>query len=292
MSGIIKTETLGAYYWLTKPGIVYGNGITAVAGFLFASGRDINPLLLLAMLAGTSLVIASACVFNNYIDRDIDAIMARTKWRALANGSISGRNALIYGTILGILGIAILVAYTNPVVVALGLVGWMAYVVLYGYTKRHSVHGTLVGTISGSTPILAGYTAATGHVDTAGLILFFVLVFWQMPHFFAIAIYRYDDYAAAKIPVLPVKKGLDKTKNQMLLYVAAFVVATLALFLLRFAGYVYGIGMAIIGVAWLRLAARGFKAADTTKWARQLFRFSLIVLLTFSLLISINAYVV
>jgi len=146
--------------------------------------------------------------------------------------------------------------------------------------------------VPGAIPPVMGFTAVEGTLTPGALALFGILFFWQMPHFFAIAIYRYDDYAAAKIPVLPVKKGLDKTKNQMLLYVAAFVVATLALFLLRFAGYVYGIGMAIIGVAWLRLAARGFKAADTTKWARQLFRFSLIVLLTFSLLISINAYVV
>lgn len=256
---------------------------------MLASKAHIRLGLLLATLLGTSLVIASACVFNNYIDRDIDKHMARTKKRALVTGLIPGPIALTYATVLGLLGFLILSIYTNWLTVALGFVGIFSYVVLYGIGKRRSVHGTLVGSISGAMPPVAGYTAVTNRFDSGALLLFLILVFWQMPHFYAIAMRRYNDYAAAKLPVLPVKKGMKTTKVQILFYILAFSVAAGLLTVLGYTGYVYLIVMAGLGLYWLWLGLKGFKASDNTAWAKKMFLFSLIVILGFSIMVSVGS---
>lgn len=284
------SETFKTYYRLTKPGIIYGNGLATIGGFLLASKGVIDGLLFLAVLTGSSLVIASGCVFNNYLDRKIDAQMARTKRRALASGKIPGRNALVYASVLGLIGFSVLAAYTNWLTVITGLVGIFFYVIIYGYAKRHSVHGTLIGTISGSTPPVAGYLAVTGNLDIAAVLLFLIMVCWQMPHFYAIAIYRAKDYSAAKIPVLPVVHGLRATKIQMLAYTITFVVATSLLTVFGFTGYVYLIAMMITGIVWLKLCLEGFNAPDTNLWARKMFRFSLLALLVFNFMISIDSF--
>ena len=166
-------EKIRAYYSLTKPGVLYGNVITAAAGFFLASGRHIDWWLFLALLVGTTLVIGSACVINNYFDQDIDSLMERTKKRAIVSGQVPARSALVFGIILGILGMMILVAYTNWLVVAIGVIGFIDYVVLYGMlSKRMSVHGTLVGSISGAMPILAGYVGAAGVIDLGAILVF------------------------------------------------------------------------------------------------------------------------
>lgn len=278
------------YYRLTKPGIIYGNSIAAAGGFLLASNGQINFSLFLTTLAGLALVIASACVVNNYIDRGIDAKMSRTKNRALVSGAVSGRNAIIYATILGLVGVLLLVLYTNLLTAGLALFGWFAYVVLYGIGKRRTVHGTVIGSISGAVPPVVGYCAVTNRLDAGALLLFLILVCWQMPHFYAIAMYRIKDYAAASIPVLPIKNGSHATKVQMLLYILAFIVATLMLTVLGYTGYTYLVVMVLLGLAWLRLSIQGLKAANDEQWAHKLFRFSLIVLLVFSVMISIDAW--
>ncbi len=125
-----KITLLKTYYNLTKPGIIYGNLLTATGGFLLASKGHINFWLLMATLAGISLVIASACVINNYIDRDIDKLMARTKKRALASGEIINRNALVYAAVLGALGFFILLKHTNNLTAIIGLIGYIDYIIL------------------------------------------------------------------------------------------------------------------------------------------------------------------
>jgi protoheme IX farnesyltransferase len=282
--------TVKQYYALTKPGIIYGNVLTAIAGFLLASKGHVGWWLLAATLGGMSAVIASACVFNNYIDRDIDKRMARTKKRALVSGVINGRNALIYATILGIVGFLILVSWVNLLVAAIGLVAFIDYIVLYGLAKRRSLHGTLVGAIAGAAPIVAGYCAVTDHFNGAALILFLILACWQMPHFYAIAMYRFDDYKAAGLPVLPVKKGRRATKIQIVLYVIAFGVATGLLTVFGYTGYGYLIIMLLLSLAWLWLGLQGFqKDNNDKKWARQMFLFSLVMILALSVMLSLNS---
>ncbi len=284
----VSLETFKRYYYLTKPGIIQGNLITATAGFLLASPQNIDLPLLLATLLGTALIIASGCVFNNYMDRNIDQKMARTKKRALVIKTIPPRKAMIFASILGLVGLGVLARYVSWLVVAIGLIGFVAYVFVYGYAKRHSVHSTLVGTISGATPVVAGYCAASGQFDGAALILFAILLTWQMAHFYGIAMYRHDDYKAAGIPLLPVIKGMRITKAQTVVYIFGFVVATSLLTLYGHTGYSYLAVTLALGLVWLFRALSTFNQKDDRLWGRKTFLFSLIVLLVTSVMLSVG----
>lgn len=281
-------KTIRRYYYLTKPGIIYGNLMTAAAGFFFASKGMISIPLFAAAMGGIGLVMASGCVFNNYIDQDIDKKMDRTKKRALVKGFISGRNALIYGTVLGIIGFSLLIFGTNQLAALWAGIGFIFYVVIYGIAKRRSVHGTVVGSVSGAVPPVVGYVAVTGNFDLGALLLFLMLVCWQMPHFYAIAIFRLKDYKAAGIPVLPAVGGIRLTKIAILMYIVAFALVSQQLFGAGYTGAVYLITILVVSAYWFVIGARGFSTLDDTKWARRMFRFSLIVLLTLSLLISVE----
>ena len=280
---------LRTYYLLTKPGIIFGNLITMTAGFLLGSRSDPDLGLFLATLAGLGLIIASACVFNNYIDRDIDKKMKRTKKRALASGLVSGRSALLFGTTLGISGVAILKAYTNDVALVLALIGFFVYVVMYGFWKRRSTIGTVVGSISGAIPPVVGYCAASNNFDTGALIFFLILVLWQMPHFYSIAMYRRDDYAKAGIPALPVKKGMEVTKIHILIFIVAYIVVVACLTLFDYTGNTYLVVGVVLGLIWLGYGIAGFKTDDDIKWARKMFRVSLIVLSITSVMIGLDS---
>lgn len=281
---------LRAYIWLTKPGIIIGNLITAAGGFLLASKGDVNPWRLAATLGGTALVIACACVINNYIDRGIDARMSRTRKRALVQGTITPQQALLYAVTLGIVGFAVLAAYTNTLTVATGGVGMFFYLVMYGIWKRRSTLGTVVGSIAGATPILAGYLAASNTFDVGAVLVFLILVLWQMPHFYAIAMYRHTDYAAAGLPVLPVRRGMAQTKQYILLYIGAFVAATCLLTTYGYAGLTYLAVVATFGSLWFWRGAQGLKRHDDVTWAREMFQFSLRVIMIFSIMISVDAF--
>lgn len=247
--------------------------------------------LFIAMLAGLSFIIASGCVFNNYIDMGIDAKMARTKKRALVAGTVSVRNALIYAVTLGLAGGFILGAFTNMRTLLTAMFGLFAYTVLYSFWKRRSSFGTVVGSISGAVPPVVGYLAVSDKFDGGAWLLFLILIFWQMPHFYAIAIYRAKDYKAAGIPVLPLKKGLFNAKVQILLYVLAFTFAVAALADFGYGGYTYFFVVMLLSIYWLWLTAKGFKTKDDNRWARKMFGASLIVITLFSAVIGLNAWV-
>lgn len=281
------------YYSLTKPGVLYGNVLTTVAGFLFASIHGFDGWLFVATVLGTSLVIGAACVINNYLDQDIDQVMERTKKRAIVSGEVRARDALIFGVVLGILGMIVLVLFTNLLVALIGLVGFVVYVWLYGaLSKRRSIHGTLVGSISGAMPILAGYVAVTGNIDIAAILLFCILFLWQMPEFYSISVYRHDEYKKANVPVISVVKGIRHTKIQIFAYTVAFVIATLLLSTTGYASVTYLVVMLVLGLVWIYRGLLGLRmsAADSAKWARKMFSFSLIILLAFSALISVDKW--
>lgn len=267
-----------AHVILTKPGIILGNIITTAGGFALASRGHLDYGLFLFTLIGLSFVIASSCVFNNYIDRHVDAKMARTKNRALVQGVISSKNALIFGTLLGLIGAVVLFFYTNILTLSIALAGFFIYVVPYSFGKYRTSQGTLIGSIAGAAPPLVGYCAVTNSFDLGALLLFLIVVLWQMPHFYAIAIYRFNDYNRAGVPVLPVKKGMHTTKVHMVFYTIAFIVAALLLTVFDYTGYVYFTVAALLGLAWLWLCMKGFKASSDARWARQVFLFSLVVI--------------
>jgi len=282
-------DSIRRYYSLTKPGVLYGNALTVAAGYFLASQGDIDILLFLAVFIGSSLIIASACVLNNYLDQDIDAIMERTKKRAIVSGQIKGYRAVIFSVALGISGLIILLLWTNLLVAILGIIGFITYVVFYGMqSKRRSIHGTLVGSISGAIPILAGYCAVSNSIDAGAILVFIILFAWQFPEFYSIAIYRRKEYAAAGIPVLPVVKSLTRTKREIFIYTAIFVIACLLLTVYEYTGYIYASVMGLLGLYWLWLAFKGFSAADSDAWARRMFRFSMIIILALCIMLSIG----
>ena len=227
--------------------------------------------------------------FNNYIDRDIDRKMERTKNRVLVKGLISPEASLVYATLLGIAGFMLLWFGANPLACWLGVMGFVVYVGVYSlYMKRHSVYGTLIGSLSGAAPPVIGYCAVTGDFDSGAAILLAIFSLWQMPHSYAIAIFRFKDYQAANIPVLPVVKGISVAKNHITLYIVAFAVATLMLSLGGYAGYKYLVVAAAVSVWWLGMALRGYKVADDKVWARKLFVFSIVAITALSVMMSVD----
>lgn len=279
------------YYQLTKPGIVYGNVISTIGAFFLASRQHISWTLLAATAVGTALVIASACVFNNYFDQDIDAKMSRTKNRPLASARIEEEYALIYGTVLGVLGVLILSLWVNRLTVLIGIFGWLTYVWTYTKLKRITPHATLVGTIPGATPILAGYTAVTGRIDLGAILLFLVMAMWQLPHFYAIAMFRRDDYAAAGVPVISVVSGMKATVPYIFWSTVGFMAAIALLALYGYAGFTFFIVMMAASCYWLWNGLQGFrKSTDPVRWARKMFGISLLVLLVLSFMLAISPW--
>lgn len=279
-----------AYYYLTKPGIVYGNLFTAAGGFLFGAILRVDILVLIEFLIGTALIIAGACAINNYFDRDIDKIMKRTKRRAIAAGTIDPKAALIYAGVLSLAGLIILGVFTNMLTVLLGAIGLVSYAFVYTFAKRKTVHGTLIGTLPGALPPVAGYAAATGKLDISAFLLFLILVFWQMAHFYSIAIFRLKDYKAAKIPVMPAVYGVWITKLQLAIYAGAFMLSTVLLAKFSYAGVIYLAVMFPLSLWWLLIITLGLWTDESILWARKVFFISLLMLPAFGLMLSINAW--
>jgi heme o synthase len=198
-------------------------------------------------------------------------------------------HAIVYACVLGVAGVALLYAATNTLAVMLVLMGFVVYVGLYSlWLKRGSVYGTLVGSLSGAAPPVVGYCAVSNEFDAGAAILLLIFSLWQMPHSYAIAIFRFNDYQAANIPVLPVIKGISAAKRQIVLYIAAFVVATLMLTLSGYAGYSYFVVAALSGAYWLWMGVSGYKAVDDRVWARKLFTFSIISITMLSVMMSVD----
>lgn len=284
-------EKIKLYYSLTKPRVLYGNVLTTAAGYLLVANGHINWWLFAALIVGTSLVIGAACVINNYLDQDIDAKMERTKTRALVQGKIPGSHAVVFGAILGLVGVVILYLWTNLLVVAVGISGFVVYVWLYGaLSKRQSIHGTLVGSVSGAMPILAGYVAATNRIDVGAILVFVILFLWQMPEFYSISVYRQKEYATATVPVISVVKGIEYTKKWILVYTIMFVIATILLVVLGYTGLTYLIVMSVLGLVGIRRAVDGLYTGDNNAWGRYMFSWTMWVLLIFSILIAFETW--
>lgn len=287
---MLSSESVHAYYRLTKPGIIYGNALMAIAGYLFGAAGDPSLTVFLAMVVGISAVIASACVYNNVIDRDIDAKMERTKERAIPTGRIPRHDALLFASFLLVIGLVLLVLGTNALTALVALMGHLAYVVLYGYAKRKTVYGTLVGTLSGSTPPVIGYVAATGALDVTAVLLFIVLAAWQMPHFYAIAIFRRDDYKHANIPVLSVVSGMEATRRQIIIYVGVFILSCVMLGLFGSLSLFSTLVLVLLGAYWLLLCLTRDTDEPIERWARRQFGWSLKLLLFMCVILSLDSF--
>ena len=285
MSDAIKSYVLAA-----KPGIIFGNLITAAGGFFLAARGQIDIAVMLPTFIGISMVVACGCIFNNCIDRNLDRKMLRTRNRPLARGLISPIIAVCYAALLGIGGAALIGSAANMLSVVIVLAGLAIYVVVYSlYLKRNSVYGTLIGSLAGAAPPLAGYCAVSGRFDTGALILLAIFSLWQMPHCYAIAIFRFDDYAAAEIPVLPVKQGMPAVKKHIFGYILAFIAATLMPTFGGYTGDSYLAVAAALGLFWLYLAWSGYKTSDDGLWAKKMFVFSILSIFILSVMMAMDA---
>ncbi|MFA0415062.1 heme o synthase [Vibrio renipiscarius] len=281
--------TLNHYIQLTKPGIIRGNLVAAAAGFFLASQGQIDWLMFAAVCIGTSLIVASGCVFNNYVDRDIDAKMKRTCQRELVQKTVPVSHALILASVLGLAGFLSLYLFTSMMAFAFGVLGFAVYVGLYTlHYKRQSVHGTLIGGLSGACPPVIGYCAVAGQLDMGAVILFITFCIWQIPHSYAIAIYRFNDYKAASIPVLPIQEGIATARYHIIGYIVAFAAATFALTYLGYAGSWYALGMGLVSLYWLYLAKVSFQKMPAEQWGKQLTIFSIVSIMVFCVLISVD----
>lgn len=283
-------ETPRDYWKVAKPGIIFANLISTVGGFCLASRGSVDIPLLAATVAGTTLMVASACVFNNCIDRDIDRKMPRTCNRVLARGRISLKMAVLYATLQGIAGATLLAGHVNGIALAVVLLGFAVYVGLYSlYLKRSSVHAPVIGSLAGAAPPVAGYCAASGRFDLGALLLAVIFSLWQIPHAHAIAVLRREEYAAAGIPVLAVTRGAETTKKHIVAYVLAFLVAALMPALGGYTGQKYFAVAAALGLLWLIMALSGFGTVNEYRWARKLHAFSTLTIAILSVMMSVDA---
>lgn len=280
-----------SYLQLIKPGITLSNTLTGIAGFfLAASTVGFNMSVFIGAVAGIALVIASACTVNNVIDRKIDVRMKRTSKRAVVSGEIPKVRALWFAAALGSVGFVLLLALTNVLTFLLGVVAFIWYVGIYGIAKRTTALSTIIGGVPGALPPVAGYTALTGSLDGAALALFLILFFWQLPHFYAISIFRRDDYANAKLPVWAVRYGTKSARLHILVSIVLYSVSAALLFVWGYVGIVYLFLSTALSLYWLGKAVRFYQSKDDIAWARMVFGISLMVLLSMILLISIGGY--
>ncbi|WP_180022014.1 heme o synthase [Acinetobacter sp. YH16044] len=276
---------LKKYLFLTKPGILFGNFVTALGGYFVAAQGSVDFLLLLLTLLGTLFVVASGCVVNNVIDQDIDSKMQRTQNRAMVKKSISIPVALVFALVLGVIGFSILWFWVNAYAFLFAVIGFVVYVGFYSlWTKRTTIHQTIIGSLSGAAPPVIGYTAVANQFDLGALLIFIGYAFWQMPHSWGIAVYRFDDYKNAGIPILPVARSIHRTKVESLVYVILFCITMNGLYFYGYANWIYMIVLNALSLYWIYLTIQGFKAEDDQVWAKQYFMFSVKLITVISLI--------
>lgn len=276
------------YYNLTKPGLVYGNLLGVLAGYMLAvkvGGTTLlgsNSLLLFWTFIGIAAVIAGGTTLNNVYDRDIDRFMERTKTRAITNGRISPRAGTIFGLSLAIIGETILGLAVNILAAILALVGLIVYVLIYtAWTKRTTTLNTVIGGISGAMPPLVGYVAVANQLDITSWTFFIFMFLWQPAHFLALAMRRCEEYRRVQVPMLPVVAGFAMTKRQIFAYTITMVPVSLLLYFLGSAGWVYLSVAVALGAIYIGMALKGLRHQsheEDVRWATKMFRYSIIYL--------------
>lgn len=281
-------ETIREYVGVTKVGITISNLMSLFAGLWLAADGPLPLGTTILVALGSAFIIMSGTSLNNYIDRDLDRHMERTKNRALAAERLKPQNVMRLGLILGVLG-SVLLLSVNTLCAVLGLVALFFYVVVYTmWTKRTTTLNTLVGAVSGAMPPVMGYTAISGTLDLTAWILFFFLFIWQCPHFLALAMRRAADYSNAGFQMMPSVYGFRVTKNHILSYTIALVPISLMLYIVGEVGKVYLVAMSVLGLGYLALNISGLFTKDDIRFARRSFTYSIIYLTLFCLFVMVD----
>lgn len=262
---------------LAKPSILLLSVMMAALG-LWLAPDALGAVDSILMLLGTGLTVGSANALNMYWERNSDRLMKRTEDRPLPAGRMEPWVALVFGVVIGVIGTVMLWVWANPLTAGLAAFALVTYVLVYTPLKRRTPQALLVGAVPGAMPPLMGWTAATGTIELPGLVLFGILLLWQLPHFIAIAIYRLKDYSAAGIQAVPVVRGNDVARWQTLAYATGLVPVSLMLSPLGATGWVYGVGALAVSLWFLSKCLYGFRSMAPAKWARRVFLASLVYL--------------
>ncbi len=279
------------YLELCKPRVVVLIVFTAVVG-MFLAVPGWPPLsALLAGTLGISLAASSAATINHLLDHRIDAKMKRTRHRPLASGQLTERNVLIFALSLGLLAMAILVLWVNALTAELTFLSLIGYAIVYtAWLKRATPQNIVIGGAAGAAPPILGWTAVTGSLDPQALLLFLIIFVWTPPHFWALAIYRKDEYALVDIPMLPVTHGVAFTRLQILLYTILLVIVTTLPYLTGMSGLVYIAGATVLNAGFMWYALRMMSSKDIML-PMHTFAFSITYLLVLFIFLLADHYV-
>lgn len=281
------------YLNLIKPNIVIGNAMSAIGGFFIASDEHIHLRLLINMVIGISLIIAASCILNNIIDRDIDAVMQRTKYRILTHKKtkLFLTTTIFFSIILNIIGFLFLSFTENLLIIYLTAIGLFIYVGIYSaWIKRKSLYSIIIGSISGSIPPVVGYCTVTHAIDIGAITLLTMFSFWQIPHSYAIMIVRFKDYKAALIPTFPIKKGILTTIHHMLFCIIGFITTTVFLTVMKYTSYIFLYTINSINLIWLYIGLCGYKYINKNifLWSKKMFLLSILVIMSVNILLPLD----
>lgn len=277
------------YLALTKPSILLLVLVTGTPALLLADPHRLDPAVAAAALLGTALASASAGALNHYLDRDIDALMCRTMRRPLPSGRLEPTAALVFGLLLALLSATILIVWTTPLAALLAVGSIFHYTVVYtAWLKRTTAQNIVIGGAAGASAPLIAWAAIAGRVDLPAWIMFAIVFLWTPPHFWSLALFRKEDYAAAGVPMLPVVAGERATRLQILVYTLLLVPTTFALVLAGSAGPIYAVAAAFLGARFIRQAWRVWCSGESSDCV-SLFRFSIAYLLLLFAALTVDA---
>lgn len=278
-------------YWeMCKPRVVALMLLTVMVGMYLAVPGAVPVTILIASLIGIGLCAGSAAAVNHLVDKKIDAIMARTRKRPVAQGRVSTAQAVGFAIVLGVLGLFLLDYFVNQLTAILAFITIIGYAGVYtGYLKRATSQNIVIGGLAGAAPPLLGWTAVTNQLDPQALLLVLIIFIWTPPHFWALAIYRFDDYKHADIPMLPVTHGIAYTKLNIVLYTILLLVVSILPFVIGMSGWFYLIGALLLGMRFLYWAIRLYRT-DNLRVAMQTFRFSIVYLMILFVLLLVDHY--
>jgi protoheme IX farnesyltransferase len=279
-----------AYWELCKPKVVALMLLTAIVGMFLADPTHMHWQALIVGLLGIGLCAGSAAAINHIVDAQIDIKMARTKARPIPTGKISTPKAISFALILAVSGSLLLICWVNLLTAILTLVTVVGYAFFYTlYLKRATPQNIVIGGAAGAAPPILGWTAITGHLDPNSLLLALIIFAWTPPHFWALAIYRYEDYKRAEIPMLPVTHGIAFTKLAILLYTFLLVASSLFPFIAGMNGWIYLAGALLLGLRFVYWSWRLKKSSDPII-AMKTFRYSITYLMVLFLVMLMDRY--
>jgi protoheme IX farnesyltransferase len=264
---------------------------TAVVGMLLAVPGSPPLVPMLAGTLGIALAASSAAAINHLLDARVDAQMRRTRNRPLPRGQLQPRNVLVFALVLGVLAMAILITGANALTAALTFLSLIGYAVVYtAWLKRATPQNIVIGGAAGAAPPVLGWVAVTGQLDPQAILLFLIIFTWTPPHFWALAIYRREEYALVDIPMLPVTHGHAFTRLQILLYTILLVIVTTLPFLTGMSGPVYLAGVSVLNLGFLWYALRMMRSRDVLL-PMHTFAFSITYLMLLFLFLLVDHYV-